>query len=221
GVHPSAPERFRGDYSGEALRCHGYNLRNDLVLMAYAAVVETLDAPRPADGAAAELPHRPWFPQTPPLPPPAGEVIRVRDVEELHAATRRVKPGGTILLADGVYPVTETVVIAADRVTLRGESGRRERVLLDGGGTLGELLTLRACSGVTIADLTVQNVRWNGIKLDTDTGVQRATVRNCVLHNIWQRAIKGVKVPEAGRETTRPRHCLIEHCLFTTARPTR
>ena len=70
--------------------------------------------------------------------------------------------------------------------------------MLDGGGTLGELLTLRACSGVTIADLTVQNVRWNGIKLDTDTGVQRATIRNCVLHNIWQRAIKGVKVPEAG-----------------------
>ena len=93
--------------------------------------------------------------------------------------------------------------------------------MLDGGGTLGELLTLRACSGVTIADLTVRNVRWNGIKLDTDTGVQRATIRNCILHNIWQRAIKGVKVPEAGRETTRPRDCLIEYCLFANDRPKR
>ena len=74
--------------------------------------------------------------------------------------------------------------------------------MLDGGGTLGELLTLRACSGVTIADLTVQNVRWNGIKIDTETGVQRATIHNCVLHNIWQRAIKGVKVPEAGPRAT-------------------
>ena len=124
GVHPSAPERFRGDYSEEALRSHGYNLRNSLVLRAYAEVLEALAAPRPAAGPAAEVPHRPWFPQAPPLPPPAGEVIRVGDVEGLHAATRRVKPGGTILLADGVYPVTRTVVIATDRVTLRGESGQ-------------------------------------------------------------------------------------------------
>jgi nitrous oxidase accessory protein NosD len=148
-------------------------------------------------------------------------VIRVGDAEGLHEAARRVKPGGTILLADGVYPVTRAVVIATDRVTLRGESGPRQGVVLDGGGTLGELLTLRSCSGVTIADLTVRNVRWNGIKLDTDTGVQRATVRNCVLHNIWQRAIKGVKVPEVGREATRPRDCLIEYSLFVNDRPKR
>jgi hypothetical protein len=132
-----------------------------------------------------------------------------------------VKPGGTILLANGVYPATRTVVISTDRVTLRSESGQRHRVVLDGGGTLGELLTLRACSGVTIADLTVQNVRWNGIKLDSETGVQKATIRNCVLHNIWQRAIKGVKVPEVGREATRPRDCLIEYSLFVNDRPKR
>ena len=68
-------------------------------------------------------------------------------------------------------------------------------MVLDGAGTLGEGITIRACTGVTIADLTVRNIRWNGIKLDSETGVQRATVRNCILHNIWQRAIKGVKVP--------------------------
>ena len=173
GVHPSSPGGIRGDYSEEALKSHGYNLRNYLVLMAYAEVLEALAMPRPATGPAAEVPHRPWFPQAPPLPPPTGEVIRVGDVDELHAAARRVKPGGTILLADGVYPVTRTVVISTARVTLRSESGQRHRVVLDGGGTLGELLTLRACSGVTIADLTVQNVRWNGIKLDSETGVTR------------------------------------------------
>ena len=55
-----------------------------------------------------------------------------------------------------------------DGVTLRGESGHRDRVVLDGAGTLGEVIALRACSGVTVADLTVQNVRWNGIKLDSE-----------------------------------------------------
>ena len=39
GVHPSAPARYRGDYSEEALRGHGYNLRNYLVLMQDAEVI--------------------------------------------------------------------------------------------------------------------------------------------------------------------------------------
>ena len=74
---------------------------------------------------------------------------------------------------------------------------------------------------MTIADLTVRNVRWNGIKLDSDKDVQRATIRNCVLQNVWQRAIKGVKVPEADREATRPRGCVVEYCLFVNDRPKR
>jgi hypothetical protein len=216
GVHPSAPMRYQGDYSEEALSSHGYNLRSYLALMAYAGVLEAL-----AGSQSPGLPTRPWHPRAPALPPPAADVIRVLDSKGLHEAVRRVKPGTTILLADGVYPIEQTVVIATDNVTLRGASGDRARVVLDGGGTLGELLTLRGCSDVTIADLTVQNVRWNGIKLDTDQNVQRATIRNCILHNIWQRAVKGVIVPEPNREATRPRGCTIEYCLFTNDRPKR
>lgn len=168
---------------------------------------------------APTWPDWPWFPIAPPLPPPDGEVIRVSDVAGLRAAAERVQPGGTIVLEDGYYPIDRTVVIATDGVTLRSESGQRDQVVLDGGGTLGELLTLRACAGATVADLTVQNVRWNGIKLDTDRNLQQVTIRNCVLHNIWQRAIKGVMVPEADREATRPRGFVIEYCLFVNDRP--
>jgi lysophospholipase L1-like esterase len=221
GVHPSAPQRYRGDYSEEALRSHGYNLRNYLTLLAYAEVIEALDRPRPASVPGDQLPHQPWFPVAPPLPPPTGQVIRAGTIEEIHEAARRVKPGGTILLADGVYPVERTILITTDDVTLRGESGDRRRAVLDGGGTLGELLTIRACSGVTVADLTVRNVRWNGIKLDTDQNVQRVTIRNCILHNIWQRAVKGVKVPEANREEARPHDGIVEYCLFVNDRPKR
>jgi len=221
GVHPSAPERYQNDYSVEALRSHGYNLRNYLVLLRYAEVIEAITTQRPADGPWREPAVRVWYPKAPPLPTPAGEVINVANAEALFAAVRRVRPGGTILLADGVYPMTRTLVIATDGVTLRSRSGRRGDVVLDGGGTLGELFTIRRCTGVTVADLTIQNVRWNGIKLDSDTGVQRATIRNCVLHNIWQRAVKGVKVPEADRERLRPRGCRVEYCLFVNDRPKR
>ncbi len=164
---------------------------------------------------------RPWYPVAPALAEPVGEVIRVEDVEGLFKAVERVSAGGTIVLAEGVYRLGRTLVVSTDRVTLRGASGDRRRVVLDGGGTLGEGLTIRSCEGVTIADLTVQNVRWNGIKLDSDRNVQKVTIRNCLLHNIWQRAVKGVKVPEEGRERTRPRDCVIEYCLFANDRPKR
>jgi GDSL-like Lipase/Acylhydrolase family len=45
GVHPSAPERFQDDYSAEALKSHGYGLRNYLVLMRYAEILEALAVP--------------------------------------------------------------------------------------------------------------------------------------------------------------------------------
>lgn len=221
GVHPSAPRQFQDDYSDKALASHGYGLRSDLVLMKYAEVLEALAASRPAAAGAKAPIVRPWYPRAGPLPPPSGEVLEANDPETLHRAAGRVRRGGTILLADGIYPMTRTLVIATDGVTLRSRSGHRDRVILEGAGTLGEMIAIRSSTGVTIADLTVRNVRWNGIKLDTDMYVQRVTIRNCILQNIWQRAIKGVKVPEKDRERTRPRDCRIEYCLFVNDRPKR
>lgn len=163
---------------------------------------------------------QPWLPKAPPLPPPSGPVLRARTVQELLEAVERVPPGGTILVAEGVYHLPRRLEIHTDRVTLRGETGRRERVVLDGARhRLGELLAVTRCSGVTIADLTVQNVTWNGIKLDTDTGVHRVTIRNCILHNIWQRAVKGVRVPREKLAEYRPRNCRVQYCLFYNDRP--
>jgi Right handed beta helix region len=146
-------------------------------------------------------------------------VIRVATVDEFYAAATRVKPGGTLLLADGHYLLPHRLELHTDRITLCGASGRRERVVLDGGGTLGKAVALTACSDVTIADLTVQNVRWNGIKINSETGVQRLTIHHCLLRNIWQRAIKGVMVPPENREKLRPTGCRIQYCLFTNDRP--
>lgn len=230
GVHPSYPPRYQNDYSVEALRCCGYGLRNYLVLMQYAEVIGALDTassphagtaqPQTTVGASAPLPSQPWFPKAPPLPRPRGAVIRVANVEELFAAADQVKPGGTILLADGHYLLPRRLEIKSDRVALRGTSRNREQVVLDGGG-LGEAVAVTGCSDVTIADLTVQNVRWNGIKINSETGVQRLVIYDCILRNIWQRAVKGVLVPEADREKLRPTGCRVQYCLFTNDHPKR
>ncbi len=234
GVHPSNPKSCCDDYSEEGLKCCGYSLRNYLVLMKYAEVLKTLGLasavkekdsppkPKAIQLAIINPPQQPWFPKAPPLPRPAGQVIKASNVQELFKAVDEVKPGGTILLADGHYFMPRYIEIKTDNVTLRGASGHRESVVIDGAkSSQGELVGVRACSGVTIADLTIQNIQYNGFKINSDSNVQNLTIYNCIIHNIWQRGVKGVKVPEENRQATRPKNCRVQYCLFYNDRPKR
>jgi hypothetical protein len=234
GVHLSHPKRYQNDYSSEALSRCGYSLRNYLVLMKYAEVLKTLgripsvtdgvsnEDAGTLDGKALEPPEQDWFPKAPVLPPAQGPAVEVSDAQGLIRAIREARPGQTILLADGHYMMPHYVQISTDNVTLRGASGRRERVIIDGAQSRdGELLGIRACSGVTIADLTIQNIKWNGFKINSETNVQRLTIYNCIIHNIWQRGVKGVKVPKENRQAVRPKQCRVQYCLFYNDRPKR
>ncbi len=204
GVHPSNPAKWRGDFTDAGLKHNGFNLRSHLVLTAYAAVIKQVLAANPA----ARVPG----------PEPHGETIRAADPRELHAAAAKAAPGDTILLSPGRYRLARRLEIRTDRVTVRGSSGKRGEVILDGGG-IGELVAFTRCAEVRVADLTIENVRWNGFKINSETGVQQLTIENCVIHNVWQRGIKGVIVPEKNRAVLRPTGCRIRHCLFYNDRP--
>lgn len=234
GVHPSFPKAFQNDYSVEALRSCGYSLRNYLVLLKYAEVLDALRRVSDQGGSVSadghsvsrafpiDPPMQSWFPKAPRRPEPPGPAVKVSNVRELVKALRQASPGQTILVADGRYLMPHHVEIRADNVILCGASGHRERVVLDACQSQdGELLGFRSCSGVTVSDLTIQNVRWNGFKINSETDVQGLTIYNCIIHNVWQRGVKGVKVPPANREAIRPKKCRIQHCLFYNDRPKR
>ncbi|QEG41397.1 GDSL-type esterase/lipase family protein [Roseimaritima ulvae] len=167
----------------------------------------------------AAPPAADWFPQAKPWSQGDGESHHVATVEELFTAVGKVRPGDSILVADGHYRLPRYFEITTDNVTLRSASGNRDRVILDGAGSRhGELLGITGCQGVTIADLTIQNVKYNGIKLNSDRGVQRVTVHNCVLHNIWQRGVKAPGLRENAKQLS-PRDCRVQFCLFYNDRP--
>ena len=170
----------------------------------------------------ANPPVQQWFPKAPALPQSSDPVVLVSDVMELIQALNQAEAGQTILIEDGHYMMPQYVRISADNVTLRSASGQRERVIIDGAESRHrELLGISACSGVTIADLTIQNIQCNGFKINSNTNVQKLTIYNCIIHNIWQRGIKGVKVPKANRQAIRPKNCRIQYCLFYNDRPKR
>lgn len=144
-----------------------------------------------------------------------GGTVRVATVETLLRAVETAEPGSTVLIADGHYLLPRYLEVTTDGVTIRSESGNRDAVILDGAESRHrELLGIRNASGVTIADLTVRNVVANGIKINNDTPVHDVTIRNCVLHNVWQRGIKSVRSP-----ALKTRNGLIEGCLFVNDRP--
>jgi hypothetical protein len=177
--------------------------------------------PPPAPAPVRPAKGRPLRPAAPALPAPDGTVVTVATAAQLLSAVAGARPGTTVLLADGRYVLAKPLHIRTDGLTLRGRSGDRAKVALDGAGTLGEAVWLSGCSGVTIADLTVRDVQWNGIKLNSETGVHRLRVYNCEFRNVWQRAVKAVAVPAADRERFRPADCRIEYCLFANDRPKR
>jgi hypothetical protein len=229
GVHPSYPRQYQGDYSEEALRSSGYSLRSYLTLIKYDEVIRSLGAPGPAEqpsggggggappgekSAAATADDR-WLPRAPGLPPPDARAVRVSGVEALFAAVEGAAPGATVLLADGRYDLPRRLDLKTDRLTLRGASGRRERVVLDGKAHgLGELVSISRSSGVIIADLSIANARWNGFKINSEQGVQDLTIYNCEIHNVWQRGVKGVAVPPKDRDSVRPSRFRVQYCYF-------
>lgn len=138
-----------------------------------------------------------WFPKPAPQPAAPKEALRVSTVDELLAAVDRVKPGGTILLADGPYQVPRPVVLnEKTNVTLRSVSGEPERVILTGrgwekGDEHDDILRIGHCEGVTIAGLSFADCRSYGIKVEAEHGPREVHILNCRFRDIGVRAIKG------------------------------
>ena len=92
----------------------------------------------------------------PPLESPTGPTVTVDTVAELENAASTATAGDTILLAPGVYELHGALWFNNDGVTLRGATGDRADVVLDGGGMLTwsntHVIAIDA-DDVTIADL--------------------------------------------------------------------
>jgi len=166
--------------------------------------------------------------RAPPLPAPAGGAVRVRSADELRRAVREAKPGTTVLLADGTYPIHE-LLVTTDRLVLRGASGDRDKVILDGGGRFTKVVRVRGAKDLLIADLTVANSGQYGIVILGDSDVQRLRVYNVVFRNCFVRGLKGThaaRIDDGHRRLrpielvrkVRPSQGQVRYCLFVNDR---
>ena len=138
-----------------------------------------------------------------PLPPPSGTVVTVSDTGALHSAVESAGPGTTILVADGTYQIWDPVWLRSPRVTLRGQSGDRSRVVIDAGPHgISEAVVVSA-DDVTVADLTIRNAPDHCIHVwgYWDDGVDRLLVYNVAMIDAGQQLLK-VSTDFSGTMTT-------------------
>lgn len=128
----------------------------------------------------------------PAFPPATGDVVVVSTVAQLRAAVDAAVPGRTILVADGTYALDgEYLRLDVPNVTLRGQSGQRDAVVLDGNYLTTEIVQV-AASDVTVADLTLREAYDHPIHVMPagTSATNRTLVYNVRIVDPGQQAIK-------------------------------
>lgn len=122
-----------------------------------AGTVVVGDAPLPGGGA----------PGRDPVPAgPAGTVRVPQDAPTIQEAVDRAEPGGSVLIAAGVYD--EAVVVTTPYLTIRGVD--RNDTILDGSFALANGIHVIEADGVAIENLTARHYLLNGFSWSAVVG---------------------------------------------------
>jgi len=124
----------------------------------------------------------------PPLSPPTGTVVTVSTEAALRDQAYNAASGTTIVIEAGVYNMQDFVHMQNDGITLRGETGDRDDIILDFGGmTSGHFGIYVDADDVTIADLTIRNARDHGVSIN---GRDRPELYNLHIYDIGDQLVK-------------------------------
>ncbi len=157
-----------------------------MMLMVFSPTVQAQNAPS-LEQAFAELGRQ--F--------PTGDPITVSNVSELLAAMNQVNSEGgnrTILLEDGVYNLgKQGIWLSCDNLVIRSASGNRDAVKILGDGMFGSFQTAISMAGdsITIADLTVGEVRNHAFQIHGERDADYALLHNVRAFNTGEQMVKG------------------------------
>ena len=139
-------------------------------------------------------------PQCAERPPIQGKQVHVSTVPELQAAVRNLRSDTSILLADGIYDLENTLHIQGglEGVQIRGASEKAASVVLRGRGMgnadFGNVphgFLIGDVQGLLIADLTVRDVYYHAIQVAGEKGPRDLTFFGLRLLDAGEQIVKG------------------------------
>jgi len=127
-------------------------------------------------------------------PSPAKTEVLVSSVAQLETAINSANSGGdaNILVADGTYVLNNLLHITADNITVRGQSGNRDAVILRGqdmDGGVSHVFLVRG-SHFTVRDMTIGWVANHGIQIQGEQGASHVTMSNLRVADCFEQLIK-------------------------------
>jgi hypothetical protein len=156
----------------------------------------------------------------PSLPSPSGNVVNVSTVAELNTELNRLQSDTTILLADGLYDLTNTIVVGGglSNVAFRGASGDRDAVVLRGRGmsnpNFGNVphgFLLQNVRNLLVADMTIRDFYYHNIQIQGEQDAQAVHLYNLHLVDSGEQQ---VKVSTAGPPGPYADDGIVECCLI-------
>jgi len=140
--------------------------------------------------------------------------VVVSSVSALMTAIENANNGSkkTILIEDGTYTLGNMLWVSADGVTVRGRSGNREAVILQGDGMTGSVSHIFNVAGddFTVRDLTLRRVANHAIQLQVN--VDGFTVDNAHFLDTGEQMLKVAY--DAGNMSASSDGGLVENSLF-------
>ncbi|MBF0107059.1 MAG: hypothetical protein HQM16_17250 [Deltaproteobacteria bacterium] len=128
-------------------------------------------------------------------------VITVDEINDLKTAVTEsnkrtaAAPHVTIFVADGAYNIESSfIVITKGNITIRGESGNRDDVVIKGtgmgNGKTYQIFQIQAAD-TTIADMTIGNVATHVIQLMGEKSASRVHIKNVRFFDAGEQLFKG------------------------------
>jgi hypothetical protein len=151
----------------------------------------------------------------PPLDPPHGPTVTVSDEAALRHQAHNAAPGTTILVRAGTYHLQGAIHVVNDGIIIRGETGDRDDVILDGGGMLTwshtHVISVDA-DDVTVADLTIRNGDEHGVSVQ---GSDRPVLYNLHIVDTGYQLVKVNPIGDGSHDGLLACSCL----AYTTTSP--
>ena len=122
----------------------------------------------------------------------------------------------TILLSDGTYTLSQGLWVTAPYITVAGQSGNRQNVIIQG-DAMSSSASVQSIFSVTgshfeVRDLTMQKCRNHIIQVKGENDADYAVVRNCILRDSYEQLLK-VSV-DLNNTSVAADNGLVEGCLF-------